>query len=376
MKKENNKKIEWYDSGNIITNLIIGIIILIIVFSQSFAIKGELSLTLFGSIINHNTVYLLSLVYFIFLKTHFGKKYFNYLNVFLIFVYFIVTVTSFLTVVQSFSLNTVLTFIINFVFEIYLIHTMLRDTRFWKEFRLDHSPFNELNNEWYFNAILVLAIFLLVVNLISTVIVRGIMISILDTLYILLLGRYIYLYCEYLNYNKKDVNNSGNFDEIRENLRNTVEETTDKIVEATKDMQDKVSDYIEDMELDKKFDEVKEKVVKTTKDVQDKVSDYIEEKELDKKVDEVKEKVVKTTKDVKDKVNDYIEEKELDKKVDEVKEKVVKTTKDVKDKVNDYMDKKNDKTSSSKKSKTKATKTSSSDRVKKNNTDSKKGDNK
>ena len=87
-KKNNSKELNWYDSGNVITSLIIGIILLVIVCSQSFAVSGKSSLALFGSVINHNSIYLLVLVYFIALKTKEGKRYFNYLNVVLIFIYF------------------------------------------------------------------------------------------------------------------------------------------------------------------------------------------------------------------------------------------------------------------------------------------------
>ena len=59
------KNVKWYDSGDMITNLILLTILLIIVVSQSFAINGESSLALFSSVINHNTVYLLVFVYLI-----------------------------------------------------------------------------------------------------------------------------------------------------------------------------------------------------------------------------------------------------------------------------------------------------------------------
>ena len=80
-----NKKTKWYDSANTITSLIIGTIVLIIVFTQSFALGRNGSIELFTSIINHNSTYLFVLVYFILLKFSFGKKYFNYLSLLLIF---------------------------------------------------------------------------------------------------------------------------------------------------------------------------------------------------------------------------------------------------------------------------------------------------
>ena len=133
MSKSKND-IKWYDSGNFITNLIIIVIALIVISSQSFAVNGDNTLALFSSVINHNTIYLLVLVYFFSLKIDFGKKYFNYMNLFLLFIYIISTVTSCLTIFQSFSLNTVLDFITNFTIVIYFFHTMFRDTLYWKEY--------------------------------------------------------------------------------------------------------------------------------------------------------------------------------------------------------------------------------------------------
>ena len=143
---KSKKDIKWYDSGNFITNLIIIVIALIVISSQSFAVNGDNTLALFSSVINHNTIYLLVLVYFFSLKINFGKKYFNYMNLFLLFIYIISTVTSCLTIFQSFSLNTVLDFITNFTIVIYFFHTMFRDTSYWKEYKLGNSPFNELTN--------------------------------------------------------------------------------------------------------------------------------------------------------------------------------------------------------------------------------------
>lgn len=224
MKEKINNN-EWYNSGSSIVSLIVCTIVAIIIFSQSYANGGENSLTLFGSVINHNVVYFLVLIYFVFLKTNIGKQYFNYLNILLIFIYFINFATSLLTVVQSFSLNTVFVFTLNFLFVVYMIHTFFRGTRFWKEFRLYNSPFNELSNDCFFYSIVVLSIFLLIVNLILTAVFSGVVISLLDTLYFILLGRYIYIYRKYLDDKKIDVDNDGNFDELRENVKKIIEMT-------------------------------------------------------------------------------------------------------------------------------------------------------
>ena len=46
-----DKKVMWYDNGNVIVNLIIGVIITIIICSQSFVTTHGSSLELFSSII-------------------------------------------------------------------------------------------------------------------------------------------------------------------------------------------------------------------------------------------------------------------------------------------------------------------------------------
>ena len=275
MKEKN--KLKWYDNGSIITTLVITTILVIIVCSQSFAVVGKSSLEIFSSIINHNSIYLLVLIYFILLKFKVGKRHFNYLNLFLVFIYFIITITSFLTVIQSFSINTLLSFLLYVTVLIYLFHTMFRDTRVWKEFKLGNSPFNEINNDTYYGIMAFLLGVMLVVNLISTVVISGVIIAFLDCIFYLLFGRYIYLYRSYLDDKKKDINNKGNFDELRDLAKEAIDNIKDKT------------------ELDEKFIELK-----------DKANDYIKEKKIDEKIDVVKDKIGDTVEDIKDKIDDTV----------------------------------------------------------------------
>ena len=265
-----NKKSSWYDNGNIITNLLIITILLIIFASQSFANSTEFSFTLLGSVINHNSTFLFVLIYFILLKFSFGKKYFNYLNLVLIFLYGITTITSLLTLVQAFSLNTVLEFTINFSLCAYLIHTMLRGTRLWKELRLTNSPFNEFTNDGSYYIVVVLTVFLLIVDLISTVILRGVVIAVLDAIYLLLFGRYIFLYRKYLDDNKIDFSNEGNFDEVRKNIDDSVEVVKNK----TQELLDKT-------DVDEKIIEAKDKTIEIVKN---KTSELLDKTDVDDKV--------------------------------------------------------------------------------------------
>ena len=76
--KNDKHNLKWYDNAKTITSLIIVTIILIFICSQSIAVGVNNSFKIFSSVINHNTSYLLILIYFISIRTKFGKRYFNY----------------------------------------------------------------------------------------------------------------------------------------------------------------------------------------------------------------------------------------------------------------------------------------------------------
>ena len=290
------KDLKWYDSGHTVTSLIISSILIIIICSQSFAIGEGGSLALFSSVINHYSIYLLVLIYFILLKFPIGKKYFNYINVFLVFIYFIATITSALTVIQSFSLNTVFSFTLNFLFVIYLSHTLFRDTRIWKEFYFYNSPFNELTNDWLFNAIVIVSLLLLAVNLISVSTIRGVVLSILDNFYFLLFGRYIFLYRAYLDDKKIDVDNQGNFDSVREQVQDVLDKTDldEKVVE----IKDRVVDSIEDTKTNVEY------FIKEAKEITSEMVSKDTEKENDSKKKKSKTVRKKTTRSKSTEKND------------------------------------------------------------------------
>ena len=163
--------------------------------------------------------------------------------------YFISAITSGLAVIQIFSLNSLILCLLNVVIFCYLFHTFLRNTRIWKDFKLSRSPFNELSNDWYFLTIVILAVLLLAVNLIFANTLAGSIICLLDCIYLILFGRYIYLYRKYLDDKKINNNNEGNFDDYKEKLDNTIDDLTEK-----------VDNFIKEQELDKKIDSVKDKI--------------------------------------------------------------------------------------------------------------------
>lgn len=266
MKKQ-ERNVVWYNNPSVITWLIIGMISLIILSSQSFSTVGEVgAIKMVQNILNHNITYMILLVYFVILQTKFGKKYFDYANVLMIVFFTIIFVTSILTVFQSFSLVALLTLTNNLLILIYFFHTFLRGTRFWKEFKLNKSPFNELTNDWYFNAIMVIEITLYAVSLISMTTVDGTFLATFDCIYVILFARYIYLYGTYLNLIKKNSKNSGNFDEYREKIA----EVTDTVVEKT-------SKLIEDVNIDEKVVDVKEKIEEVTEATKKKLNELKED---------------------------------------------------------------------------------------------------
>ena len=376
MKSKDKKKneIEWFDNPNVVTNLIILMIGLIVILSQSFAVNNGLGVAeILSGILNHNIGYLLVFVYFVSLKTKVGKKYFDFLNIFMILFYGLTAITSLLTLLQSFGLGSLLGFGIDLMILIYMIHTFLRSTIMWKSMGLNKSPFNEINNDGYFYSVLVLSVTLLAVNLISTTSLDGTILTVMDTLYTLLFIRYIFLYGEYLDSKKISVNNVGSFDQVTDKVKeevnsfiedNKLDEKFDNVKEKVSDFVDDVKDKIEKAELDEKFDEAKKKVVEVAGDLKEKAIDIkddiagaIKEAELDEKFDKAKGKVSGFVNDVADdvksfvnetkveekietakkKVNEFVDENKLDEKYEAAKKKVVEVANDVADDVKTFI---------------------------------------
>lgn len=240
-EKKNN--IEWYDNPSIITWLIILIISVIILSSQSFSINSNIDpIRMFQDILNHNITYMIALVYFVSLKTKLGKKYFDYSNIFMIVVFFITFITAILTVFQSFGLVTLLSLAIHMLILIYFFHIFMRGTRLWKEFDLSKSPFNELTNEWFFYAVVIIEVILFTVNLISTATFNGTVLATFDCIYVILFARYIYLYGTYLDFIKVNTKNTGNFDKYKEKVNDIASDIGEKIEDVCEQVTDTISD--------------------------------------------------------------------------------------------------------------------------------------
>ena len=220
---------------------------------------------MFQDVLNHNITYMIALVYFVSLKTKFGKKYFDYINLVMIVVFFILFVTSILTVFQSFNLATLLSLAIHTLLVVYFFHVFMRGTRFWNEFSLDKSPFNELSNEWFFWALVIIEIILFSVNLITTATFSGTVLATFDCIYVILFSRYIYLYGVYLDSKKINTKNTGNFNEYREKIGEVVSELgKNKVVAEDKsNILDDTSKVEKSSDLDKDDDNLKKNANKT-----------------------------------------------------------------------------------------------------------------
>ena len=211
MKNTLKEEKEWYDNPNLITTMLIGVIILSILLSQSFAIRNHLdTATIFRSILNHNSLYLFALVYFIFLKTKVGRRYFHFLNIFVSIFFCLITFASMFTIFQSFGLSSLVSLALNIVMTIYFIYVFIRDTVIGTELKITSAPMDEVNNNQYFYAICALIVVALIVDLIGASTFDGIVIALLDSVYYGLFARYIFLYKEYQDRKKVIAQASAN----------------------------------------------------------------------------------------------------------------------------------------------------------------------
>lgn len=195
---KNNKEKDWFDSPRMVTYVIIGLLIVLIILSQSFAINSQLGTSdIIRSILNHNSIYVLTLIYFVMLHFKVGKKYFDHLNVIMLVFFGLITLASMFTVFQSFGLASLLQLGINILFTVYFLYAFISNTVIGKELHLSTSVIVELKNEQYFYLITTLLVIHLVVTLINSTSFESIVISLLEVLFYFLFARYISLYKEY-----------------------------------------------------------------------------------------------------------------------------------------------------------------------------------
>jgi len=272
--EENKKELSWYNNPSLLTSLILLDLFLILIFSQSLGIGSQLTAQeLFRNIINLNTSYVLVFIYFLLLNFRVGKRYFNTLNLILILLYFIITITSFLSIFHVFNIFSCLMFGLNFVLFIQMFHVLLRDTRIWDDFGLSKSPFNEIHSDSYFYIISILSILYLAINLVFTSEFDSVVIILFVSIFYMFFSRFLMLYSNYLDSKGIDVENTGSFDKLKEKVSekiniDVVEDTMEKLSEKIEDLENKVKEYTDNIDIDsvKEADEdLSKKTVKRKK---------------------------------------------------------------------------------------------------------------
>lgn len=197
MNKSNER--DFFDSPNMITYILIGLLVVLIILSQSFAIQSHMEAgDIFRSIINHNSVYLVSLIYFVLIKVKFGKKYFDYLNVTMFVFYLLTTFASLFTIFQSFGFYSILNLAFNVLITLYFGYSFFTSTVIGKDLRLSDSPLSEINNGQYYYILIGIIAISLIVSLVSVNSFEDVVVYLLEAMYQFMFVRYVYLYKEYI----------------------------------------------------------------------------------------------------------------------------------------------------------------------------------
>ena len=194
-----NKEKDFFDSPSMITYILIGLLVVLIILSQSFAIQSHMAAgDIFRSIINHNSIYLVSLIYFILIRVKFGKKYFDYLNVIMFVFYLLTTFASLFTIFQSFGFDSILNLAFNVLITLYFGYSFFTSTVIGKDLRLSDSPLAEINNGQYYYLLIGIIAISLIVSLVSVNSFEDVVVYLLEAIYQFMFVRYIYLYKEYI----------------------------------------------------------------------------------------------------------------------------------------------------------------------------------
>ena len=194
-----SKEKDFFDSPSMITYILIGLLVVLIILSQSFAIQSHMAAgDIFRSIINHNSIYLISLIYFILIRVKFGKKYFDYLNVVMFVFYLLTTFASLFTIFQSFGFDSILNLAFNVLITLYFGYSFFTSTVIGKDLRLSDSPLAEINNGQYYYLLIGIIAISLIVPLVSVNSFEDVVVYLLEAIYQFMFVRYIYLYKEYI----------------------------------------------------------------------------------------------------------------------------------------------------------------------------------
>ena len=231
-----SKEKDFFDSPSMITYILIGLLVVLIILSQSFAIQSHMAAgDIFRSIINHNSIYLVSLIYFILIRVKFGKKYFDYLNVVMFVFYLLTTFASLFTIFQSFGFDSILNLAFNVLITLYFGYSFFTSTVIGKDLRLSDSPLAEINNGQYYYLLIGIIAISLIVSLVSVNSFEDVVVYLLEAIYQFMFVRYIYLYKEYVE-------------------RKTIDESVKE--KTTEEVLDKKEDHVDEVKEDKTTEEI------------------------------------------------------------------------------------------------------------------------
>lgn len=224
-----SKERDFFDSPSMITYILIGLLVVLIILSQSFAIQSHMEAgDIFRSIINHNSIYLISLIYFILIRVKFGKKYFDYLNVIMFVFYLLTTFASLFTIFQSFGFDSILNLAFNVLITLYFGYSFFTRTVIGKDLKLSDSPLAEINNGQYYYLLIGIIAISLIVSLVSVNSFEDVVVYLLEAIYQFMFVRYIYLYKEYVERKELDI--------VKEKEKeHEKEKTVDKVEEVKED---------------------------------------------------------------------------------------------------------------------------------------------
>lgn len=236
----NRQEKDFFDSPNMITFIITGLLVVLIILSQSFAIQSHLGASdIFRSIINHNSIYLVSLFYFILIKVKFGKRYFDYLNVVMFVFYLLTTFASLFTIFQSFGFDSILNLSFNVLVTLYFGYSFFTNTVVGRDLKLSNSPLAEIKNDQYYYLLMGIIGVSLIVSLISASSFENVVVYLLEAIYKLLFVRYIYLYKEYIDHKELD---SEVEEKVKDNKDTVKEEKSEDVKKVRKTRKTKKDD--------------------------------------------------------------------------------------------------------------------------------------
>ena len=230
-----SKEKDFFDSPSMITYILIGLLVVLIILSQSFAIQSHMAAgDIFRSIINHNSIYLVSLIYFILIRVKFGKKYFDYLNVIMFIFYLLTTFASLFTIFQSFGFDSILNLAFNVLITLYFGYSFFTSTVIGRDLKLSDSPLAEINNGQYYYLLIGIIAISLIVSLVSVNSFEDVVVYLLEAIYQFMFVRYIYLYKEYIE--RKELEASKEKMKKEEKTEEVKEDETTKNEEKPKEV--------------------------------------------------------------------------------------------------------------------------------------------